>query len=62
LGPVSISGSTATLISAELSQMLVTVTNNKTSKSNNYVITFIDAGAIGTLDCGDTIVSIVPAA
>lgn len=35
--------------------------DNGTHKSNNYLVTFIDDDNSGTLNCGDTIVSIVPA-
>ena len=63
MGPVSIQAtSLVTSPSAGLSAVTVSISNNTTSKTSSYVVTFVDNDASGTLNCGDTIVSIVPAA
>jgi len=43
------------------STILVTIINDKTLSSGTYTVTFVDNNTDSKLDCGDTIVSIVPA-
>ena len=64
MGPVTIqaSSSVTTDIGTGLSTVTVSINNSTTSKTSYYVVTFVDNDTTGTLSCGDTIVSIVPAA
>jgi hypothetical protein len=43
------------------STITVTITNDTTLTSSQYTVTFVDVNGDSVLDCGDTIVSIVPA-
>jgi hypothetical protein len=43
------------------STITVTIINTKTLTQSSYVVTFVDNNTDSLLDCGDTIVSVVPA-
>jgi hypothetical protein len=63
MGPVSIQATSPVASpSAGLSAVTVSISNNTTLKTSSYVVTFVDNDTSDTLNCGDTIVSIVPAA
>jgi len=61
MGPVTIQAASTVSSSNGLSAVTVSIDNSKTSKSSLYVVTFVDNDSSATLNCGDTIVSIVPA-
>ena len=62
IGPVTIEGSNPSIgAPPATSTVLVTITNNRTAASSSYVVTFVDNNTDSTLNCGDTIVSVVPA-
>ncbi len=60
LGGSTITGGLVNTVSG-ISTITVTITNNTTSTSSQFVVTFIDNNTDNNLDCGDTIVSVVPA-
>ncbi len=59
LGQVTITSSGFTSAPAGLLAIDVNITNG--TLTSQYVVTFVDNDASATLNCGDTIVSIIPA-